>query len=161
MTSQPYLSLVKFKQWADRGLYEVVNRSIDQLGPEDSIYLLRILDHVSVVDRIFQKHLQGRPNTFKGPRTDILPDIQTLTETALEVDEWYASYALGLSGFDVVQLVECRFTSGETRRMTRGEIILHVCQHGAYHRGNAGIILQKNGVIPNDDRLTDFLELAA
>jgi uncharacterized damage-inducible protein DinB len=44
--------------------------------------------------------------------------------------------------------------------MTRGEIILHVCLHGTYHRRNAGIVLQ-NGIAPNDDRMTDFLEAAA
>jgi hypothetical protein len=27
MTSQPYLNLVRFKQWADDGLYDVVGRS--------------------------------------------------------------------------------------------------------------------------------------
>ncbi len=42
--------------------------------------------------------------------------------------------------------------------MTRGEIILHVCMHGTCHRGNAGLLLQKNGIRPNDDRMTDFLE---
>lgn len=45
--------------------------------------------------------------------------------------------------------------------MTRGEIILHVCLHGTYHRGNAGFLLQKNGIVPNNDRMTDFLEEAA
>jgi uncharacterized damage-inducible protein DinB len=45
--------------------------------------------------------------------------------------------------------------------MRRGEIIMHVCLHGACHRGNAGILLQKNGIAPNDDRMTDFLETAA
>lgn len=44
--------------------------------------------------------------------------------------------------------------------MRRGEIILHVCLHGSYHRGNAGIVLQKNGITPTDDRVTDFLETA-
>ena len=41
--------------------------------------------------------------------------------------------------------------------MWRGDMLLHVALHGTYHRGNAGILLQKNGVAPNDDRLTDFL----
>jgi len=41
------------------------------------------------------------------------------------------------------------------------EIILHVCLHGTYHRGNAGIVLRKNGIAPKDDRMTDFLETAA
>jgi len=42
--------------------------------------------------------------------------------------------------------------------MRLGEIILHVCLHGTYHRGSAGIVLQKNGIAPNSDRMTDFLE---
>jgi uncharacterized damage-inducible protein DinB len=45
--------------------------------------------------------------------------------------------------------------------MTRGEIILHVCLHGTYHRGNAGILFQKKGIVPNRDSMTDFLEMAA
>jgi uncharacterized damage-inducible protein DinB len=45
--------------------------------------------------------------------------------------------------------------------MTRGEILLHVCLHGTYHRGNAGLILLKNGIQPNLDAVTDFLEAAA
>jgi uncharacterized damage-inducible protein DinB len=53
------------------------------------------------------------------------------------------------------------FTNGTPARTSRGEIILHVCLHGTYHRGNAGIVLQKNGIKPNDARMTDFLETAA
>src|SRR4051812_10809306 len=34
-----------------------------------------------------------------------------------------------------------------------------VCLHGTYHRGNAGILRQKNGIAPNDDRMTDFLAM--
>ena len=59
------------------------------------------------------------------------------------------------SDFD--EPLDFTFTSGKPARMRRGEIILHVLLHGTYHRGNAGILLQKNGVAPNDDRLTDFL----
>jgi uncharacterized damage-inducible protein DinB len=40
-------------------------------------------------------------------------------------------------------------------------IILHVCLHGNYHRGNAGILLQTNGISRNDDRMTDFVAAAA
>jgi uncharacterized damage-inducible protein DinB len=59
------------------------------------------------------------------------------------------------------QSVEFVFTNGTPARMRRGEIILHVCLHGTYYRGNAGIVLHKNGIAPKDDRMTDFLETAA
>ena len=57
--------------------------------------------------------------------------------------------------------VDFVFTGGEPVRMRRGEIILHVCLHGSYHRGNAGVFLHKNGVAPKNDRMTDFLEATA
>jgi uncharacterized damage-inducible protein DinB len=46
-------------------------------------------------------------------------------------------------------------------RMRRGEIILHVCLHGTYHRGNAGAVLQLKGLAPSRDSLTDSLEYGA
>lgn len=161
MTSQPYLNLIRYKQWADRGLHEVVSRTFDRLDTEDSGILLRILDHILVVDRIFQHHLQGLPNPFHAPRSEERPDVHRLIETATEVDEWYVSYAANQLAADPDRPVDFIFTNGMPGRMTRGEIILHVCLHGTYHRGNAGIVLQKNGITPNDDRMTDFLEMAA
>ena len=78
-----------------------------------------------------------------------------------EVDDWYVSYVDSMSDEDFEQPVDFVFTSGKSARMTRGEILLHVCLHGTYHRGNAGLILLKNGVQPNPDAVTDFLEAAA
>jgi uncharacterized damage-inducible protein DinB len=59
------------------------------------------------------------------------------------------------------QPVDLVFTSGKPARMRRGEIILHVCLHGTYHRGNAGALLQLKGFTPSRDSITDFLEGAA
>ena len=41
--------------------------------------------------------------------------------------------------------------------MTRGEMLLHVALHAAGHRGQAALLLQKNGIEPWPDRITDFL----
>jgi hypothetical protein len=46
-------------------------------------------------------------------------------------------------------------------RMQRGAIILHVCLHGTYHRGNAGAVLQLKELTPSRDAITDYLEDAA
>jgi len=161
MTRKPYVQLIEMKRWADRDLYEVVGQHFDRLPSNDATLMLRILDHIHAVDRIFQHHLQGTPHGFTAARSDDLPDLQTLAESTRQVDAWYASYVGGLTEAELAQPVDFVFTSGEPARMRRGEIILHVCVPGTYHRGNAGVFLQKNGIMPNDDRLTDFLTEAA
>lgn len=159
--STPYTHLINYKRWADRGLYEVASQHFHRLGKEDATILLRILDHIHVVDRIFQHHLQGLPHPFHAPHSDTLPSLEALAQSAREVDDWYLTHVWDLTTADLEAPMEFRFTDGTPARMTRGEMLLHVCLHGTYHRGNAGLLLQKNGIAPNQDRMTDFLAAAA
>lgn len=161
MTSSPYAQLMDLKDWADRDLCDVAARHLGELSGEEATIMLRILDHMHVVDRIFQHHLQGRPHGFQAPRSDALPDIGALTQGMRQVDDWYVSYVRSLAGGDLDQPVDLVFTSGRPARMTRGQIILHISEHGAYHRGNAGIILQMRGFAPGRDGITNYLEAAA
>jgi uncharacterized damage-inducible protein DinB len=156
--SQPYCQLVDVKRWADRGLYEAVGRNFSKLTGEEASIMLRVLDHIHVVDRIFQHHLQGLPHTFRAPRSEKLPELGTLEKSARVVDDWYVSYVHSLAEEDFEQPVDFVFTSGKPARMRRGELILHVCLHGTYHRGNAGAILQLKGIPPGRDSITDFLQ---
>ena len=158
MNCQPYSQLIAVKRWADRGLYEAVSRNFDRLNPEEASIMLRILDHIHVVDRIFQQHLQGLPHSFQAPRSAEVPELRTLADSAREVDDWYESHVNGLSAEDFEEPLDFLFTSGKRARMRRGEIILHVCMHGNYHRGNAGAVLQLKGLTPSRDAITDFLE---
>ncbi len=161
MTHAPYSQLVAEKRWADRGLYDVVSRNFERLTPEDASIMLRIFDHIHTVDRIFQHHLQGLPHTFQAPRSETMPELDILAKSASEVDDWYASYVGTLTESDFAQPLEFVFTSGKPARMRRGEILLHVCLHGTYHRGNAGAVLQLRGITPSRDAITDYLEYAA
>ncbi len=158
MPVQPYVQLIGCKQWADNELHEIVAGHIGRLDAGDASIVIRILDHFHVVDRIFQHHLQGLPHAFEAPRSEVMPDLAQLAEDTRAVDAWYASYVRTLSARDVDQPVDFTFTSGRPVRMTRGEILLHICQHGAYHRGNAGILFQKQGIAPGRDAITDYLE---
>ena len=161
MIRQPYAQLIDMKRWADRGLCDAVTRNLDQLTADDASIMLRILDHIHVVDRIFQHHLQGVPHAFQAARSDVMPDFAALMNSIKETDDWYASYVGRLSADDFEQAVDFVFTSGKPARMRRSEIILHVCLHGTYHRGNAGAVLQLKGLTPSRDAITDFLEDAA
>ena len=158
MSRQPHAQLIDMKRWADRGLYEVLGSHLEQLPPEDASIMLRILDHMHAVDKIFQHHLQGLPHTFKAARSERMPEFQALANSVQETDDWYASYVRSLTEEELEQPIDFVFTSGKRARMRRGEIILHVCLHGSYHRGNAGAVLQLKGMTPGRDGITDFLE---
>lgn len=161
MISLPYAQLVDMKRWADRGLYEVVGQNLDRLSKEETSIMLRILDHIHAVDRIFQHHLLGSPHDFTAARSQEVPAFQTLADGTRDVDDWYAAYVRRLSPEDFQQPIDFVFTSGKPARMTRGEIMLHVCLHGSYHRGNAGAVLQLKGLAPCRDAITEYLEDAA
>ena len=161
MSAHPYAQLVRYKQWADRGLYDVLTQHLDRLDASDTFIMLRILDHIHVVDRVFQSHLLGTSHGFAAPRSDDVPDFATLARGTRECDDWWVDWVGRVPERDFAQPLDFHFTNGTPARMTRGEIVLHVCLHGTYHRGNAGIVLQKNGIAPNDDRMTDFLETSA
>jgi uncharacterized damage-inducible protein DinB len=158
MNHQSYSQLIDLKQWADRGLYDVVSQNLDRLANEDASVMLLILDHMHTIDRIFQHHLLGLPHTCLAARSKEMPAFQTLANSAREVDDWYASYVLGLTKDDFDQPVDFVFTSGKPARMRRGEIILHVCLHGTCHRGNAGAVLKPKLFTLGRDAIADFLE---
>ncbi len=161
VTLQTYVQLIEVKRWADRGLCDAIRRNHDRLSQEDSALLLRVLDHIHVVDQIFRSHLQGRPHGFQAARSEVLPTFPALAESMQETDDWYAAYVAGLPADAFGQPVDFVFTSGKPARMRRGEILLHVSLHGTYHRGKAGALLQLRGLAPSPDSITDYLEAAA
>jgi uncharacterized damage-inducible protein DinB len=161
MTHQTYSQLIAIKQWADRGLCDVAGCNLDRLSNEDNFLMLRVLDHIHTVDQIFRHHLQELPHSFTAPRSDVMPPFKALAEGIRETDAWYTAYVGGLAARDIDQPIDFVFTSGKPARMTRGEMLLHVCLHGTYHRGNAGALLQLRGIVPSPDAITDYLEDAA
>jgi hypothetical protein len=88
MTANPYALLIRCKQWADRSLHESVAANFGRLDDQDAAIMPLILDHIHVVDRIFQHLLQGRPHPFRAPRSDVTPSLAALAQEAREVDAW-------------------------------------------------------------------------
>ena len=157
MTTSDCAKLIRYKQWADGGLYQIVEVYLDRLEDADKFVLLQVLDHIHAVDRIFQHHLLGKRHGYERARSQEPMPFAVLAEQVRELDDWYVDYVGALPEDRIDETIDFAFTNGAPARMRRGEMLLHVALHGTYHRGNAGILLQKNGVAPNDDRLTDFL----
>jgi uncharacterized damage-inducible protein DinB len=158
MTTDSCSRLVHYKRWADGGLYRVVSENLERLESPDQLVVLALLDHMHAVDRIFQHHLLGKPHGYDGPRSREPIQFAVLSDHVREVDDWYVGYIDALPERGIDESVAFAFTNGAPARMRRSDIVLHVALHGTYHRGNIGLLLQKSGVSPSGDRLTDFLD---
>jgi uncharacterized damage-inducible protein DinB len=157
MFTLPYRTLIQQKRWATNGLNAVLADNFDRLSMDEKVIVRRLLDHIQVVDEIFRHNLEGRPHGHAVPRSAELPSLEALATAARATADWYADYADALKPEQVDEAISFSFANGEPARMTRGEMLLHVATHAAGHRGQVALLLQKNGITPFPDRITDFL----
>ena len=157
MFTLPYRTLIHQKRWATNGLHAVIAGNFDRLPADEQVLILRLLDHIQVVDEIFRCNLEARPHGHAAPRSAELPSLDALASRARASGDWYVDYADALKPEEVDEPLAFSFANGEPARMTRGEMLLHVALHAAGHRGQVALLLQKNGMEPWPDRITDFL----
>jgi uncharacterized damage-inducible protein DinB len=157
MFTLPYRTLIHQKRWATNGLNAIIAENFDRLPADERTLILRLLDHIQVVDEIFSHNLEARPHSHRAPRSAELPSLDVLASRARATADWYADYADALLPEEVDEPIAFSFANGEPARLTRGEMLLHVATHAAGHRGQVALLLQKNGIQPWPDRITDFL----
>ncbi|MGE0577775.1 DinB family protein [Reyranella sp.] len=158
MFTLPYRTLIQQKRWATNGLNSVIAANLDRMAEGDRILILRLLDHIQAVDEIFSHNLEARPHGYRAPRSDEIPSFDAVAGKARSIADWYAAYADTLTPERVDEVMDFSFANGEPASMTRGEMLLHVAMHAAGHRGQVALLLQKNGIQPYPDRITDFLK---
>lgn len=160
MSTLPYRTLMHQKRWATNGLNAVLAETLDRLPNDEQVLVRRLLDHIQAVDEIFSRNLEARPHGHRAPRSAELPSFDALASKARSTADWYADYVDALRPEEVDEAIAFSFSNGEPARMTRGEMLLHVATHAAGHRGQVALLLQKNGIQPWPDRITDFLGAA-
>lgn len=70
---------------------------------------------------------------------------------------WYVEYADALSTRQLHEVIRFEFVGGGEGAMTREEILLHVVNHGTYHRGFVGDMLYQVAAASPANDLTVFL----
>lgn len=157
MFTLPYRTLMHYKRWATNGLNSVIAENFERIAADERVIVLRLLDHIQVVDEIFSHNLEARSHGYRAPRSAELPSLDTLASKARATGDWYVDYADALLPEEVDEALDFSFSNGEPASMTRGEILLHIAMHAAGHRGQVALLPQKNGIQPFPDRITDFL----
>ena len=153
-------SLFAHKSWANNELFNVLATATAEDHADTLHSALRMLNHIYVVDRIFKAHLLGEQHGYAATNTDATPGLDELHFSVAETDAWYESYARGAAANQLEECISFRFTDGDEGTMTRGEMLLHIITHGAYHRGNVGQMLKFISVAPPRDLYTKFLHIS-
>jgi uncharacterized damage-inducible protein DinB len=131
--------LADYKRWANRETFAIV-----MALPPDEIYkerislfknIARTLNHTYVVDLIWQAHIEGRPHGMPALNTVTHPEIEALWAAQQEMDDWYFAWAARQTETSLALEKDFTLIGGNTGRMSHGEILMHVVNHGSYHRG--------------------------
>ncbi|QEO26949.1 damage-inducible protein DinB [Xanthomonas translucens pv. undulosa] len=157
MTASLLVSQFAYKAWANAELLQALAQIDVDAYPAQRQRAIRLLNHTYVVDRIFAAHLDGGTHAFTDSNTPQTPALEALRAAVAESDRWYAGYVAPLDTVALQQSLAFRFTDGDAGRMTREEMRCHVLAHGAYHRGNIGMLLSECAVEPPRELFTRFL----
>jgi len=150
-------SLMRYKMWADAELMRAVLALPSLVAAPEGAFVTAIIRHFHTADCVFRAHLLGIPHDYTSANPLEPATLAELGPRVAAIDERYVSYTRDLDANDLWQALHVRFTDGDEQLLTRSDILLHVSLHGAYHRGNVGILLRKHGLEPLPDRFTTFL----
>jgi uncharacterized damage-inducible protein DinB len=147
--------LVRYKAWANELLFAAVAKMPEPalLAPQPIVFgnLLRTLNHVLAMDHVWRSHLSGVPHGLGTRNPEFCPPFAEIVAMQNDMDRWYRDYADALSEADSTQIVDFNFIGGGPGAMTRADILLHVVNHGTYHRGHVAGMMRPTLAPPITD----------
>jgi uncharacterized damage-inducible protein DinB len=153
--------LTGYKAWAN----EITFSSVKSL-PEGEVIkerktrfknIIHTLNHVYIIDSIFKAHLENKSHPYTERNTETYPPLEKLWQSVRIVDRWYINYADSISEKELLEIVNFQFIGGGEGAMSRSEMILHVVNHGTYHRGLVSNMMYQIPVEPIANDLTVYL----
>jgi uncharacterized damage-inducible protein DinB len=154
-------SLMRYKRWADADLIQAALALPATFPTKELGYIAAIIRHYHTVDCIFRAHLLGIPHKYTSPNPPEPATLAELQTCVAEIDDWYVSYASKLDPRALAEVLDVTFTDGAQQFLSRAEILLHISQHGAGHRGQVALLLKLCGVEAPPDRFTNYVRSVA
>ncbi len=161
ITTELARMLTRYKAWANEITFSTVAAlpEGEATKPRPTLFtnMVHTLNHVYVIDRVFQAHLEGRPHGFTARNTPTYPPLDELWPAVKALDRWYIELSDRLSDRELAETIRFEYIGGGDGAMTRGEIVLHLVNHGSYHRGFVADMLIQAQVKPPTTDLTVYL----
>ncbi|PYE29896.1 putative damage-inducible protein DinB [Rhizobium sp. PP-WC-2G-219] len=153
-------TLYGYHAWANVDLFKKLESCDPEKHGAELQIALRLISHYYVVSRIFAGHLQGTPHGFTSDNLEETPPLNELRAAVISSDQWYLDYLGTVATTALSEAVAFTFTDGDKGYMTREEMLIHVAQHGGYHRGEVGRVLWQLPITPPWDTFAVYLHQA-
>ena len=154
--------LMRYKAWANELVFAVAAKlpESELTAPRKIVFgsMLRTLNHVYAMDEVWRAHLEGRSHDYTTRNPEACPPFDQLRDAQRAMDAWWVDYARALPEEKHEEVVSFRFIGGGPGAMTRRDILLHVANHGTYHRGNVASMMYQAGAQPPTTDLPVFLK---
>ncbi len=139
ITTQTARMLTRYNVWSNKLIFDAVAAlpAGEATKERQSLFknMVHTLNHIYVIDLIWQAHLEGREHGYTARNTKDHPPLDELWRSQQAVDAWYVAWSDKLSDAVLDEKVSFTLIGGNQGVMTRGEILLHVVTHTSYHRG--------------------------
>jgi uncharacterized damage-inducible protein DinB len=153
--------LLKYKAWANditfSSLADVPDSELYKERKTNFKNIVSTLNHVYVVDDIFKAHLSNEQHGYTSRNTTECPTLNALWLKQKQMDDWYADYIASLTNDQLDKVIDFEYVGGGRGAMTINEIVLHLVNHGSYHRGFVSDMMYQIPAIPPTNDLTVYL----
>ncbi len=166
MTPEYIRTLFEYNYWArDRTLASADPLTADQLtrGVASSFgSVLDTLIHMHFAEWIWYQRWQG-DSPMAGPDRSGLTSVAALRDAWLPLEAQIRTFVESLGPAGLSRVIEYRTMNGQAGASPYWQMIVHLVNHGGYHRGQVATMLRLLGATPaqSTDMIVFFREQAA
>src|SRR5450756_81643 len=136
-TTHTIQMLTRYNAWANKAIFEAIaalpGSEATKERPTLFKNMVNTLNHLHVVDLIWQAHIEGRDHGIQALNTVLHTDLTGLWRAQQAIDAWYIAWGDTLSEAAADEIVRFTLIGGKPGEMRRSEVVQHVVNHTSYH----------------------------
>ncbi|MCP6680611.1 DinB family protein [Bacillus nakamurai] len=158
--TNPALQLYEYNTWANQQIFsrlkelpkDVYRQEVESVFPSIAGVLAHVyLSDVGWIDVFLGKRLEDTLRSAEERKEEIMSkDIEEMEAMFLELSDRYKSFLQPDENINQPLVIE--HPSGDVMKTSVSDMLLHVVNHGTYHRGNITAMLRQMGYasVPTD-----------
>lgn len=150
---------LNFMKWADQTMLAALSQVpcdqvIEDLGNSFKS-MLGTLSHVYLAEWVWIKRLRG-DSTAKITDVEAPADLNALEQAWPALHQLWSDWSLSLSSEQWQTPLVLRSMQGTEFPLPYWQVVMHLVNHGSYHRGQVATMLRQSGIKPPGTDLVTF-----